>query len=236
MNLVKNIWTDKDIKEFNDYILILKSNEKDCTWEKKIVNTKLDCFGKTSFKAKQLCKEIKKGNFISFIEKLKIENHLHSLLIGYLISSIKDFDNFEKFLLKYVLTIDNWASCDTIKFKNKNKKSLESLSKKLLLSDKCFVKRVGINIYFELIKDKNYVKNAFDVLNSLKNEKEYYVNMCGAWLLCELFVKNRDETLEYFKNNSTNSFIINKAISKCRDSFRISVEDKELLKKYKRVD
>jgi hypothetical protein len=36
-----------------------------------------------------------------------------------------------------------------------------------------------------------------------------------------------------FKNHKLNKFTINKGISKCRDSYRVSVEDKEMLLKYK---
>ena len=68
-----------------------------------------------------------------------------------------------------------------------------------------------------------------------KDENEYYVNMSAAWLLCECFIKQREATLKYFKNNTTNNFIINKAISKCRDSFRVSIEDKKLLVTFKRM-
>ena len=57
--------------------------------------------------------------------------------------------------------------------------------------------------------------------------------MSNAWLLCEFMIKQRDKTLHYLKSNNLNKFTINKAISKCRDSFRVSKEDKELLLKYK---
>ena len=57
--------------------------------------------------------------------------------------------------------------------------------------------------------------------------------MAVAWLLCELMIKQRDKTLVYLNHHNLNKFTINKMISKCRDSFRVSREDKELLLKYK---
>lgn len=57
--------------------------------------------------------------------------------------------------------------------------------------------------------------------------------MCIAWLVCELMIYNRDKTLKYLENHNLNTFTINKAISKCRDSYRVSKEDKEVLLKYK---
>ena len=108
------------------------------------------------------------------------------------------------------------------------------LSKEFLNSNMPFVRRTGLNIYFKLITEEKYVDKVFEVLDNLRSEKEYYVNMCASWLLCDCFIKYRFKTLEYFKNNKTNSFIINKGISKCRDSFRVSKEDKELLLNYKK--
>lgn len=107
---------------------------------------------------------------------------------------------------------------------------LLTLSNALIKSKKTFVRRVGILIHFELIKDAKYLDNTFKLLDTLSEEKEYYVNMCAAWLLCECFAKYRNETLAYFKSNKTNNFIINKAISKCVDSYKVSFEDKTLLK------
>ena len=59
------------------------------------------------------------------------------------------------------------------------------------------------------------------------------MNMAVAWLLCELMIYNRDKTLKYLEHHNLNNFTINKAISKCRDSYRVSKEDKEKLLKYK---
>lgn len=234
MELVKQHWTKKDIDEFYNFEQTLIGTEKECVWEQKIVNTKLKCYGKTSSKAKEVAKQIKKGNFCEFVDNLRVKTHFDSLIKAFLICQIKDFEVFEEKLTTFVETIDNWASCDTLKFQKCDKDKLFELSKKYLISEKPFVRRVGLNIFFELVKYPEFDKKCFAVLDSLKNEKEYYVNMCASWLLCEYFVKRRDKTLEYFKNSKTNSFIINKAISKCRDSFRVSPADKNLLLKYKK--
>jgi hypothetical protein len=71
-------------------------------------------------------------------------------------------------------------------------------------------------------------------INEFEKETEYYVNMINAWLICELFIKKREETIEFLKDNKLNKFTINKAISKCRDSYRVSKEDKEMLLKFKK--
>lgn len=234
MNFIKDSWKKEDILEYNKEQKNLIGDKKSCEWEKKIINTTLPCYGKTASKATSVAKEIKKGNFLEFLNLVEIKTFFDSIVVACLICYIKDFDLFSKKLKEYVLTIDNWASSDKLDFKRKEKEKLYILSKEFLNSDMPFVRRTGLNIYFKLITEEKYVDKVFEVLDNLRFEKEYYVNMCASWLLCDCFIKYRSKTLEYFKNNKTNSFIINKGISKCRDSFRVSKEDKELLLNYKK--
>lgn len=230
MQLIKEHWTKDDIKEFIEFEKTLKGTQKEIEFEQKIVLTKLPCYGKTSSKAKEIYKQIKKGNYLEFIQNMEITSHFDTILLDLLITNIKDFSEFKKQLLRLIKQYDNWASCDALSFKKRPYNKLLTLSNSLIKSKKTFVRRVGVLIHFELIKDAKYLDNAFKLLDSLSEEKEYYVNMCAAWLLCECFAKYRNETLAYFKSNKTNNFIINKAISKCVDSYRVSFEDKVLLK------
>ena len=71
-------------------------------------------------------------------------------------------------------------------------------------------------------------------IDYFESEKEYYVNMCIAWFIAECFTKKRDKTLNFLQSNKLNAFTINKAIQKCRDSFRVSETDKEMLLRFKR--
>ena len=99
-------------------------------------------------------------------------------------------------------------------------------------SDKPFKRRIGLGILFNFIND-DYIDRIFEILDRFQNEEEYYVNMMNAWLLCECYIKQRKRTLEYLNHNKLNKFTINKGIQKCRESRRVSLEEKEMLLKYK---
>lgn len=230
MELVKECWTKEDGKEFITYLETLKNAEK-VEWTTNIVNTKMSVLAIKSPEIKALVKEIKKGDILSFLD-LELDNYYENTLInGSLIASIKDFDVMKKYLDRYSRKIDNWASCDTLKFNVKNnEKNFMNLSEEYIRSNLPFVRRVGMLILFNFIENDKYIDEVYRRLNLFENETEYYVNMMNAWLVCELFIKRRDKTLEFLKNNKLNNFTINKAISKCRDSFRVSEEDKEFLK------
>lgn len=62
----------------------------------------------------------------------------------------------------------------------------------------------------------------------------YYIRMAQAWALSVCFVKYRDKTLRLFEEQKPEPWVQNKAIQKCRESYRVSAADKELLKTLKR--
>lgn len=62
----------------------------------------------------------------------------------------------------------------------------------------------------------------------------YYVRMAQAWALSICFVKCRDKTLEFLRHDQLDTWTHNKAIQKCRESLRVSAEDKALLQRLKR--
>ena len=233
MNLIKDKWIKEDIISFNEYLYSLKNNDKKIEWTKKIINTNKEVLAIPSPKLKEIAKDICKGNYLSFLD-YNLDNYHESTIINtYLINRIKDFNTQKKYLLNYLKNVDNWASVDSLKLTIKNKEdNYIKLSKELVKDKKIFYRRCGVIILLNQIKDE-YLDDIFTIISSLKSEEEYYVNMAIAWLLCELIIKKKDKAIEYLKNNKVNKFVLNKTISKCNDSFRITKEDKELLKKLK---
>ncbi len=235
MNLVKQNWTEKDVEPFQEYLKSFSKGEEKAMWEKRICNTSLPCLAVPSQIIKTLAKEILKGNYIEFLDLSIWENLSNTFINGYLICQIKDFSIFKKYLDSYVQKCDNWASTDTLKFKisKNNKNDFFNLSKIYIKSKKPFVRRVGLLILLKLLNFEEFTSETLKIADSFFDEKEYYVNMMNAWLICDAFIKYRDETLRLLQGKTLNKFTQNKAISKCRDSFRVSEDDKELLKTFR---
>lgn len=234
MELIKEKWEKSDKVEFLNYLDSLK-NEDRITWTKNLLNTKLDCFAIKTEVIKNISKEIKKGNYKSFLD-LKIYDNYDSYAVnGFIINKIKDFDEVKHYLNIYSNHVDNWGLCDLISLDIRgHENEYLYLVKEYIKSDLTFKRRIGLRILFKFINYDDYVSEIFSIIDSLKDEKEYYVNMINAWLLCELFIKRRSETLKYLDNNNLNTWTLNKMISKCRDSYRVSKSDKQLLLKYKK--
>lgn len=233
MNFKKNKWTKKDGQDYIDYLVSLKNEEKQ-SWYKNILNTKMKVLALKTLVMKKIAKDIMAGNYLSFLD-LELNNYYeNSAINGHIICKIDNFKLMNNYLDKYVLKIDNWALCDLLSFDIKNHhKEFYDLALKYLNSNLPFVKRVGFIILFKFINEDDYIDNIFNIMNKFYYEEHYYVNMVNAWLFCECFIKRRDKTIEFLKTHQLNKFTINKGISKCRDSFRVSKEDKELLLQYK---
>ncbi len=230
----KQKWTKQDIEEFYNFLESIKNQEK-VEWTRKIINTNMPLLAIKTPVIKDIAKQISKGNFISFLEQKPFKFYDSLAICGLLITRIDDFDTMVKHLLVFSKAIDNWANCDLLKFNVKNnEEKYFFLSEKLISSKLTFERRIGVIILFEFVKNEEYIDKIFNYLNSLVDEKEYYVNMACAWLVCELFIKQRDLTLKFLQTNSLNTFVINKAISKCRDSYRVSEQDKQMLLNFKK--
>jgi 3-methyladenine DNA glycosylase AlkD len=157
------------------------------------------------------------------------------MIYGFVIAYSKDIKIVDKYLDKYISLIDNWSLCDSFSSSLKILKKYDyfNKAKDLSLSNKEYQIRVGLTIILFQYINENNLKEIFNILDNLKLDT-YYVNMAASWLLCDLFIKYRNDTLEYIKHTKVNDFIFNKFISKCRDSFRVSKKDKDFLKTLKK--
>ena len=71
-----------------------------------------------------------------------------------------------------------------------------------------------------------------NIILNIKTDR-YYVNMALSWLICEIYIKYPGKIDKYLDIKYLNKFVINKSISKINDSYRITKEVKEKLKKRK---
>lgn len=234
MELNRQIWDKKSIEELEQYLNTLSRPNK-VAWTRNIIRTSMPLLAIESNKLRDIAKEIHKGNFLSFLDNCTYSNYEITIICGYLLNYEKDFETIKKYLFKYLPHVDCWASCDILKLNNKNCKiELFKLALELTKSDNTFERRAGLKIMFSYTANKEFTDKILTTLNSFYYEKEYYVNMMVAWLFCEMFIKERQSTIKFLDNHNLNNFAINKGIQKCRDSYRVTKEDKEMLLKYKK--
>ena len=79
----------------------------------------------------------------------------------------------------------------------------------------------------------SYIIN--DVFLNISNNfsSYYYLEMMVAWLLSYFYIYDKELVINLLKERKFNKFITNKTISKIKDSFRVSKDDKENLNQYR---
>lgn len=234
MNL--SLW---DKNKYLEYIKYLKSISEESykKFNSKIVFTNYKMLGIRLPILRNIAKNIFKGDYKTFLSlsgNIYYEEVMIYLLV---VASIKTKDELMLYWDKAVGLIDNWALCDSfcgsLKIVDNNKDFFLDVIDKLVNTNSTYHIRVGLVLLLNYYVKEEYLNLIFKYLDNI-NSDEYYVNMAKAWLLCEVFIKYQDIGLKYLENNKLDTFTINKAISKIRDSYRVSKEIKDKILIYRR--
>ena len=229
-------WTNKTYQEYIDYLLSIKE-DKYKEFHSKLCFTKYEILGIRLPIIRNISKQISKTNYQDFLKYTNSKYYEEVLIEGLVISTIKEESIFDKYFNKYITKIDNWGICDSfcnsLNIVTKNPSKYFNICKELSLSQEEFISRVGLIIILNYFIKEEYLKDIFNILDSINSDK-YYINMAQAWLICELYIYYPQQTEEYLKNNKLNNFTHNKSISKIRESYRISKETKDYLNTLKR--
>lgn len=187
---------------------------------------------------KDFAKKIAKEDFDSFIKCNRHiyyeEKVLHGLLLGYV---KMDFKKLLDYIWEFLPYNDNWAvndlTCANLKVFKKNREEGFPFIRRCLSSSHPWYIRFGLILLLDHYMEDTYIDTILKICDSIKND-DYYVKMANAWLLSICFINFREKTLSYLESNHLDTWTYNKTISKVCDSYRVSKEDKELLKSRKR--
>ena len=233
----KNIkWDKNDYRNYEKYLLSLQDLEYK-KFHSGLIKTNYGIIGIRVPIMRNIAKEIYKGNLTDYL-KINDNNYYEEIFIrGIVISKIKDMNLLIEEFNKFVYKIDNWAICDSfcnsLKIVEKNKEVFWNIILKLIKVQDEFVVRTAIILILNYYIEEKYMDDIFNIFDNLNTDK-YYINMAIAWTLCEMYIKQKDKTLKYLENNKLNSFVINKTISKIKDLYRVTQEEKEYLNMFRK--
>jgi len=235
MNLIRNKWDDNSYNEFIEYLFDIR----DIKYRDFHIGLGVgdNVIGIRTSNLKSIVKDISKGNTKEFLELLRDDYYEEVTLYGLIVCNIKDFDVSIKYLDIYKKKINNWASCDlfcsSYKIVNKYKEYYWKYINDNISSNNLWIRRMCYVLIISYYIEDKYLDNIFMLCDNY-NTNDYYVQMAVAWLISICFIKYRDKTMEYIKDNKLDNFTHNKAIQKIRESYRVDSRDKEILNKLKR--
>ena len=189
-------------------------------------------------KLRAIAKELVKEKQREYLELENIEYYEEKVIQGLMIGmSNLTIEDTKKYLEKFIPKIDSWAVCDivcsSLKLSKKYQKEIWGFLDEYIKSYKEFEIRFAVVMYLDYFLNDEYIDRVIKNISKIKSDK-YYVQMAIAWLLAESFIKQKEKTKEYLKNNKLDNFTHNKAIQKIIDSYRVSQEDKEFVRTLRR--
>lgn len=183
-------------------------------------------------------KELAKGDWQAYLKEAEDtcmeETVLQGMTLGYVKS---DFAGIRPYLDAFVPKIKNWSVCDStcagLKIAGKEPETVWEYLQPYLHSEEEFYIRFGVIMLLDHFITEDYIDRVLQEMDKIHFDA-YYVKMAVAWNLSVCFVKFRDKTLAFLKQNHLDDWTHNKTIQKIRESRRVTAEDKELLQKLKR--
>ncbi|MGN0817876.1 MAG: DNA alkylation repair protein [Candidatus Coproplasma sp.] len=145
------------------------------------------------------------------------------------------YSEFVKVAERCVSLIDNWASCDSFKPAciAKHREEFKPYIERFIASDGEFSQRFALTTLLNYYVDEKFLPYIKKCL-SYADTGKYYVHMAAAWLVAEILVKHFDYGVNLISCGLLDNKTANKAITKARESFRISKENKDYLNTLKR--
>lgn len=219
MNIRKELFDNQDTKYRKFHSKLIPNCDKE-----KVIGVRLPIIKKIAKKAAKENAEI--------IPEYYEEKMIKGLLISYRKMS---FDERMSELEKFIPLIDNWAICDccssAYKFTNKNLEEVWNFIIKYKDGGEYEVRFMIVTMLNYFLIDE-YIDKVIDVLINVDRE-EYYINMAISWTLATAFVNYRGKILPILEKNLLSTWVHNKTIQKCIESYRVSDSDKIYLKTLK---
>ena len=137
----------------------------------------------------------------------------------------------------FVPMINSWGICDsscaTCHFMKKDQEYWYGYLQKWLKSSREYEIRFGVVCLLDFFINEAYIDAVLEEMKKIHHDG-YYVKMAVAWAVSICYIHFPEKTQKLLKENSLDDWTHNKTIQKIRESLRISKEEKEMLKTWKR--
>lgn len=190
---------------------------------------------------RKIAKEISKGDWQTYLKGVTEDTYEEVAIKGFVIGYVKEeLIVLLPYIEEHIEKINDWSLCDgfcsNLKIVGKHKEDFWTFLLPYSKIDDEYKQRLVAVMLMDYYLTDEYIDMSLEVLDSLKNEK-YYCKMAVAWAIATAWAKQREKTFCYMQdgNNTLDDWTYNKAIQKMLESYRVSDEDKRILRTMKRM-
>ena len=183
---------------------------------------------------KKYAKDLPEKDRLEFIKDLPHQYHEENILHAFILSNMKDYDEFLNYVNEFLPYVSNWSVCDTICNKNLTKYRPQLIKEiyKWLKSDEIYRVRYAVKCLMNYYLGEDFEEEHIQKVSEVKLD-DYYVKMMIAWYLATGLAKNYDSFIKAVEEHRFDAATHNKAIQKAVESYRVSEEHKAYLKTLK---
>ena len=247
--LIKRLLAEQDLKYRDFHASLLPNIDK-----KSIIGVRVPTMRKI---AKDFAASATPADLGKFLDKLPHKYFEENQVHLFVVERIRDFDECMRRIEQFLPYINNWAVCDGKSPKALLKDESRFYAKicEWLKSTKPYTVRFGVNMLMNFFLDERFSKehlklvaaideNLFDddstgavqsqkqitSVNAARPTDRYYVQMVIAWYFATALAKHWNETFPYIKGRKLSPWIHAKTIQKACESYRITDEQKKILR------
>ena len=245
--LLKRLQAEQDLRYRDFHASLLPNIDK-----KSIIGVRVPTMRKI---AKEFADTAAPAELAKFLDKLPHKHFEENQVHLFVVERIKDFDECLRRIEQFLPYIDNWAVCDgkSPKALLKDEKRFVSCIEKWLKSKHPYTVRFGVNMLMTFFLDgrfdEKFLKRVAAIDENLFNDSDtgcagsskpakqaamptdrYYVQMVVAWYFATALAKQWEMAFPYIKNRKLSPWIHAKTIQKACESYRITAEQKAVLR------
>lgn len=225
------------IAEVNEKLMEL-AEEKNAKRSSTIIPGAKPILGARVPALRKLAKQIAKENYREFLEGCREEYFEEQMLKAFVLGYARDdIETLLSYADRFVPCIQDWCVndgfCQTFSIARKHREKVFAWLVPYVKEEKEYSQRMAAVLLMSHFLTDDYIPLVLEVLNKLSFDG-YYTKMGVAWCVATAYAKYPRETYAFLLDNQLDDWTYNKAIQKMRESFRISLEDKEMLQKMKR--
>ncbi len=219
-DIIEELFSLQDIKYRDFHSALLPTVPKE-----KIIGVRIPSVRRL---ARSLMKDERARDFTRELPHIYYEeNNLHAFIICEERDVKRLFDELDRFLP----FVDNWATCDSLRPKilSSYKKELIEKIDEWLKSSHEYTVRFAIEMLMVHFLDDDFDISLAERVAKTESDG-YYINMMCAWYFATALAKQWDSIFPFIKENRLPLWVHNKAIRKAIESYRITKDQKEILR------
>lgn len=225
--LVKRLLENQDLKYRDFHASLLPNIDK-----KSIIGVRVPVMRKI---AKEFADSATPAELAKFLDKLPHKHFEENQVHLFVVERIKDREECLRRIEQFLPYIDNWAVCDGKSPKALLKDEAHFLAsiEKWLKSREPYAVRFGVNMLMNFFLDARFDVRFLKWVAAIDEKKfvdRYYVQMVVAWYFATALAKQWEMAFPYIKNRKLSPWIHAKTIQKACESYRITAEQKAVLR------